>query len=394
MGRNSVFNKRTTHTTPVNQPVIKTSNTVISGPRISNTTQPNVIRPASVIQESTTVSSGSSTLGNLGLNIGGSGYSSNEMVKHNEGTGSEEKTVDPHTFNFDSIGKGNNVFSDSGRIEEYNQDNRDDRKERDDLYAAAELLRIEQEKIYGGGIRDSSQWDGRTFESLTTQTPSSGVAPDKVEPYKLKENVPAKGDFNQFGVSYQDPSQQAFNQFKSNYLTGNPDATGVPVGQKGDIMSWDTLASTAYSGVTNKQNQNTMSFGGVPGGSMNADSHGAVQTQYNKQNLSNQLNSDLKFWKNNFVNQYGKEDAPTREEAQAWVDKKKDAVKNRENTGGYNAGGFEHEYLSELDSRMDNLYSLGGSPTTTSNNGKNNKTGKITNVATTWDKLMDPNFSV
>ena len=375
----SVFNTRTSHTTPVNQPVITPTTHVVSGPRTSNTTIHKVIRPTSTIQESTTVSSGSNNFGEIPL-----AYGETEV----------EKTVDPYSFNFDLINKKNNVFSDHGRIEEYTQDDRDDRKKRDDLFAAAELVRQEQINVYGDGIRDSSQFDGYKFEALTDQTPSSGVAPDKVEPYKLKDNVPATGNFNQFGVSYQDPSQQAFNQFKSNYLTGNPDAKGVPVGQKGDIMSWDTLASTAYRGVTNNPNKNTMSFGGVPGGSMNAQSHGSVQTQYNKQNLSKQLNSDLKFWQNNFVNQYGKEDAPSKEEAQEWIDKKKDAVKNRENTGGYNAGGFEHEYLSELDSRMNNLYSLGGSPTTTSDNSKNNKTGKITNTATTWEKLMDPNFSV
>ena len=51
-------------------------------------------------------------------------------------------------------------------------------------------------------------------------------------------------------------------------------------------------------------------------------------------------------------------------------------------------------YIAEMDSKLNNYLGLVGSPTTTSDNGKNNKTGKITNTATTWDKLMDPNFSM
>jgi len=375
MGRNSVFNKRTTHTTAVNQPIIKTSNTVISGPRISNTTQPNVIRPASAIQESTTVSSGSSTLGNLSLNIGGSGYSSDEIVKPNEGNIDSEKLVDKYSFNFDSIGKKNNVFSDSGRIEEYTQDDRDDRKVRDDLTAAAEEARKNQINVYGDGIRDSSKWDGHKFESLTQQTSSSGVAPDKVELHKLKENVVATGNFNTFTTHKPlTATQQA--------IKDNKEANPEKWAGLGNLGAWSVIPQTS----------NTFSVSGTGGNS--ASSHGAGQTQYNKQQLSNELNSDLKFWQNNFVYQYGKEDAPSKEEAQAWVNEKKEGIKNRENTGGYNAGGFEHEYMKELDSRMNNLYSIGGSPTTTSNNGKNNKTGKITNVATTWKNLMDPNSSM
>ena len=57
---------------------------------------------------------------------------------------------------------------------------------------------------------------------------------------------------------------------------------------------------------------------------------------------------------------------------------------------------FMEEYndvYKELDSRMGNLYNIGGSPTTTSNKD-NNKTGKITDSSTTWKNLMDPNSSV
>jgi hypothetical protein len=354
----SVFNTRTSHITKINTPdtVTKTSN--FQGERVSNVTSHKIIRPTSAIQESTIVSSGSNNFGEIPL-----AYGETEV----------EKTVDPHTFNFDNIGK-NSVFSGYGDITHQVE-------EREIIVAAnAELTkhekkRLEEEKIYGDGIRDSSQFDGYKFEALTTQTPSSGVAPDKIEPYKLKENVLATGDFNTFTTNKPlTATQQA--------MKDNQEANPEKWKSLGDLGAWSVIPQTS----------NTFSVSGT--GDNSVSSHGKVQTQYNKQQLSNELNSDLKFWQNNFVNQYGKEDAPTRDEAQAWVNERKESVKNRENTGGYNAGGFEHEYLSELDSRMNNLYSIGGSPTTTSNNGKNNKTGKITNSSTTWKNLMDPNFSV
>ena len=370
----SVFNTRTSHTTPVNQPVITPTTHVVSGPRTSNTTIHKVIRPASAIQESTIVSSGSSTLGNLSLNIGGSGYSSDEIVKPNEVNIDSEKLVDKYSFNFDSIGKKNNVFSDSGRIEEYTQDDRDDRKERDDLFAAAQLVRQEQINVYGDGIRDSSQFDGNKFEALTDQTPSSGVAPDKVAGVTLKDNTLATGNFSQFGTTpyYPDPMSAAIAESKLN----NPDAFK-------DAGAWANVTP----------NTSTMSISGKGPG--NASTHGAIQTQLNKQKMDKHYNQFSDIWSANFTLQFGKENQPTADQAKKFIESEKQKINEWDNIGGYNPGvGYQDMYIAEMDSKLNNYLGLVGSPTTTSDNGKNNKTGKITNTATTWDKLMDPNFSM
>ena len=370
----SVFNTRTSHTTPVNQPVITPTTHVVSGPRTSNTTIHKVIRPASAIQESTIVSSGSSTLGNLSLNIGGSGYSSDEIVKPNEGNIDSEKLVDKYSFNFDSIGKKNNVFSDSGRIEEYTQDDRDDRKKRDDLFAAAQLVRQEQINVYGDGIRDSSQFDGNKFEALTDQTPSSGVAPDKVAGVTLKDNTLATGNFSQFGTTpyYPDPMSAAIAESKLN----NPDAFK-------DAGAWANVTP----------NTSTMSISGKGPG--NASTHGAIQTQLNKQKMDKHYNQFSDIWSANFTLQFGKENQPTADQAKKFIESEKQKINEWDNIGGYNPGvGYQDMYIAEMDSKLNNYLGLVGSPTTTSDNGKNNKTGKITNTATTWDKLMDPNFSM
>ena len=140
----SVFNTRTSHITKINTPdtVTKTSN--FQGERVSNVTSHKIIRPTSAIQESTIVSSGSNNFGEIPL-----AYGETEV----------EKTVDPHTFNFDNIGK-NSVFSGYGDITHQVE-------EREIIVAAnAELtkhekkrLEEEKKKVHTANPHVSEEWN-------------------------------------------------------------------------------------------------------------------------------------------------------------------------------------------------------------------------------------------
>ena len=321
----SVFNTRTSHITKINTPdtVTKTSN--FQGERVSNVTSHKIIRPASAIQESTIVSSGSNNFGEIPL-----AYGETEV----------EKTVDPYSFNFDSIGKKNSVFSDSGRIEEYTQDDRDERQERDDLFAEAEELRQSQINVYGEGIRDSSQFDGNKFEALTDQTPPSGVVPDKVAGVTLKDNTLATGNFSQFGTTpyYPDPMSAAISESKLN----NPDAFK-------DAGAWANVTP----------NTSTMNISGKGPG--NASTHGAIQTQLNKQKMDKHYNQFSDIWSANFTLQFGKENQPTADQAKEFIKSEKQKISEWDNIGGYNPGvGYQDMYIAEMDSKLNNYLGLVG----------------------------------
>ncbi len=180
--------------------------------------------------------------------------------------------------------------------------------------------------------------------------PSFSNRPQLDKKFTPQANVVATGNFDMFSSYTNDPykdSREAINESKKQ----NPDAFK-------NVGAWADPPKISTFTISGK-------------GPSTAASHGQHQTKLNQQQLNREYNQTSAFWRQNFLTQTG-ENKPTKEDAKKWIDSEKQKLKDRENVGGYNTGSFQEMYMSDLDSKFNNLYNMGGQ----SNNIKPNKNNK------------------
>jgi hypothetical protein len=289
MGRNSVFNKKTSFTTPTNTPSPNPVPTISTGQPGSDK---RITKQSISSDTSTSIFSG--------------GYDHSRDVFQD-------------------------ITANAVKLEEQS-----DIKNKGNLYEHETLSTSAQEKIHGPDTgTDPSKINLMSFQQNTDQTMK---IPEKKDVFKPQANVVATGDFNVFSSYTNDPykdSREAITESKKQ----NPDAFK-------NVGAWADPPKISTFKISGK-------------GPGTAASHGQHQTKLNQQQLNREYNQTSAFWRQNFLTQTG-ENKPTKEDAKKWIDSEKQKLKDRENVGGYNTGSFQEMYMSDLDSKFNNLYNMGG----------------------------------